>query len=367
MKKLILVAAIMSICMYSFAVITSVTVEWSNTVGGCVGNPSFVTYNWATNHFLVCDYSAPEVRIADNVNGSLTGATLSKAGLNLGNLGVFSICATTDGVIYGGTNILTGGGEGNSLIRWENETATPTQQDPAAPLGVNMEFPRAMDAVGTGADTIIGVTGSNDYKVTFLTTTDGVNFAVTDYTPIASTNVREQIKQSVALVPSSPTNITRVYGTKADGSGEVCRLDKVDGVWAAAAGFNPPPSYSAPPTGLGAASPIGYAPGHNAVFVIGYTDAANDYLTVLDGDTGAVITQLQTGVNLGTYGYGTIDLNEEAGVGYFGARASAANTYVCGKITFDVYVPPTPTPTPGPSPTPSPTPLGVTSAWGLYE
>jgi len=343
MKKTILFLLCFFIVSFIVADVTFVTVDWSATVGGCTSSPSFGAYNWTTGHFLVCDYNAAavdKVRIASGTDGSLTGAKLNTTGLNLGSLGVFAICVTKDGVIYGATDIKSDGvTAGRSLIRWANEGAVPTQQDPAEPLGVAMEFSRAMDAIGTGANTVIGVTGTVvvlEDKVTFLTTTDGLTYSVTDNTPVSSL-ASERIKQGVALVPG----MAKVYGTKADGSGQVCRLDTTGvQLWAASPGFTPPNSYTAPPAGFGAAAPIGYAQGHNAVFVIGFLQT-NEYLSVLNGDTGAIITQVQIGQDIGTSGYGTVELDEEAGVGYFIARSVTANSYVCGKISFDPYVIPT--------------------------
>jgi len=344
MKKAILLLLSLFIVSLAFAgSINNVAISWSATVGGLTGNPSCGTYNWATGHFLVCDYTAAaglKVRIASGTDGSLTGGTLSTTGLTLGTLGVFSICAGPDGVVYGGGNPVLVVLETRVLYRWANEgDGAPTQQEPAQPLGVGMQFPRAMDVIGTGTSTIVGVTGdSTDYNVTFLTTTDGTTFSVTDYTTVASLNEREQIKGGVALVPG----MAKVYGTKADGAGQVCRMDSAGiQTWAAAAGFTPPNSYTAPPTGLGQASPIGYAPNLNVVFVLGSSDVANDYLSVLDGDTGAILAQTQIGQNIAIYGYGAIDVDDELGEAYFIARAVAVNNFVCGKITFDPWLPPT--------------------------
>lgn len=356
MKRISLLLAMFflgaSLC---FAAVTFVTVDWSNSQAGNTGSISCGTYNWATSHFLVCDFSEPAVRIASGTDGALLGSTLNITGLNL-SLGVFAICATSDGVIYGGTDIKSDGvTAGYSLIQWANEGATPTQQDPTEIAGA-MQFPRTMDAVGTGADTIIGVAGagSGPYNVSILTTTDGTNFAVTDMT-VDSAIPNEMIKQGVALVANNPD---RVYGVKADGAGEVVRVDKVGGVWAAAPGFTPPSNYGTPlgdPAGLGAACLIGFAPSHNAIIVLGNSDASDDYITALDGDTGAILLQVLSGVDVATYGYGAFDLDETSGVGYFIARSTTANSHACGKISFDIYVEPVP-------------PLGVDfNNWGLYE
>lgn len=334
MKKTIFLILCLFIVSFAFAgSISNLAVSWCNTAGGCTGNMSCGTYNWATGHFLVCDYSVKTIRTASGTDGSLLG-TLSNTGYTPGaSLDLFCVAVAEDGVIYAGSEIIGSMGEVD-LVRWANESADPTQQ-----AVVSMQFPRAMDAIGTGASTIVGVTGdSTNYNITFLTTTDGTTFSVTDYTTAASLNATEQFKQGVALAPS----MTKVYGTKADGAGQVCRMDSAGiQTWAASAAFIPPDSYTAPPTGLGQASPIGYAPNLDVVFVLGSSDAANDYLTALDGETGAILAQMQIGQNIAIYGYGAIDVDDELGEGYFIARSLTANSFVCGKFTFDPWIPPT--------------------------
>ncbi|MCX6999476.1 MAG: hypothetical protein NT106_04150 [Candidatus Sumerlaeota bacterium] len=352
MKKFLLLLVVFSLCVFGYPVLTDFNIDWCYETGGFNGSPSFGTYNYATNHFLICDYTIQLVRIASGTDGSLTSNTLSTTGLNFtgGTLGIFSVCATSDGVIYGGIDGKTDGTAGVSLARWANESATPTQQDPAETAGT-MIYPRAMDAIGTGVNTIVASTGDETYTASIMTTTNGTTFTVTD---IIVGDATYDFKQGVALAEG----MEKIYGCKADGTGNVIRFDKSGGVWSQSATFTPPNSYDLPPAGLGAAAVIGYAKGHNAVFVIGYLDAANDYMTLLDGDTGAIIVQKQIGKNVGTYGYGCIDLKETSGVGYFACR-SGAGSAIMGKISFAVYVPPTPTPTPTPTPippTPTPTP-----------
>jgi len=357
MKRFLLLLMVYSLCVLGYPALTDFNIDWCNVTGGFSGSPSCATYNYATSHFLICDYSAKTVRIASGTDGSLTGGTLSTTGLNFtgGSLGVFAICATSDGVIYGGVDGTTVGTAGVSLARWDNELATPTQQDPAQTAGV-LEFPRAMDAIGTGNDTILAVCGSNTYNASILTTTNGTIFAITDYI----TGGTNGFKQGVALVEG----MEKIYGLRADGGGQVVRFDKIGGVWTEnTSPFTPPDSYTAPPTGLGAACMIGFAKGHNAIFVIGNSDATNDYMSLLDGDTGTIIAQKQVGQDVGTYGYGCVDLKETDGIGYFSGRSGTASSAIMGKISFTPYVPPTPTSTP----TPTPIILSVKPGWGLYE
>jgi len=359
-KAMLMILVLFSISMFASAAITDFTIDYINqtAAGGFTGDTSFGTYNYATGHFLICDYSNATVKTASGTDGSLLGA-LNTSGLSVDALGIFSICATSDGVIYGGANVTSTGGVGTSLIRWANESAAPVQQDPAPTAG-NMVFPRAMDAIGTGINTIVASTGSgsSNYDVSIMTTTNGTTFAVTDY--IADT-IGVQFKQGVALVEG----MEKIYGVKADGDGEVWRADKSGSVWAPNTSFTPPPNYTlpVPGPGLGAGCVLGYAKGHNVLFIIGNSNATDDFITALDGDTGAIIAQKQIGGNVATYGYGCVDLKETDGVGYFACRSSLPGRPLSGKISFTVYVAPTPTPTPSPTPIV----LSVNSSWGLYE
>lgn len=348
MKKLCIFTLVFFVmAAVSFAVIDTCTIAWTNEIGGFGSNPSMGAYNWATDHFLYCDYGSDLVRIGNGTDGSLLGS-LSTTGYTPGaSLDFFCVCTTTDGVIYAGSEIVGDRGQ-IDLVRWANEAANPTQQalSPLAPVTL-VQFPRDIDAVGTGVDTVIGLTGSNDYNVHFFETTDGTTFVMTDFTPEAPTTADAQIKQGVALAPA----MDKVFGTKADGGGQVVRYDKVGGSWVVSSLFTPPNSYTAPPTGLGAASWIGYMPQHRNVIVVGYTDAANDYLSILHADTGGLLFQTQIGHNVATYGYGKVELDEEAGVGYLVGRSATANTEIVGKITFEPYV----------------APVAADSTWGLYE
>jgi hypothetical protein len=363
MKKFLLLLVVFSLCVFGYPALTDFTIDWCNSVGGLNDLPFFGTYNYATNHFLICDNTLPAVRIANNINGSLTGGTLSLTGLNfaVGGLNIITVCATSDGVIYGGIDGTTAGAAGSSLARWANELATPTQQDPA-PMGANgMGFPRVLDAIGTGNNTILAAGGPAGYDVSIMTTTNGTTFAVTDY---IVGDLTDGFKQGVALVEG----MNKIYGCRADGGGLVIRYDKIGGVWTKnTSPFTPPNSYTVPPTGLGAATVMGFAKGHNALFVIGYLDAANDYMTLLNGDTGAIIAQKQIGQNVSFAGYGCVDLKETSGVGYFFCRGGLG--CIMGKISFAVFVAPTPTSPPTPTPVPTPTPiiLSVQPGWGLYE
>jgi hypothetical protein len=361
-KTIFVVLCLMLVTPAMAANFESLTLEWVNQVGGFAGNPSFVTYNPATDHFLICDYSNKTVKIANGTDGSLTGGTLSMTGLNFGTgLGVFAVCVAEDGTIYGGIDAGADGTAGVfSLAIWANESATPTQQDPTTSAGVPMQFPRAMDVVGTGTNTVVGVTGngSGPYIVTFLTTTNGTDFDVSEAT-IDSTSISMQIKQGVALVPSEP--LEKVYGVKADGAGTLCCLVN-EPTWEAVLNyevatdgwvFAASRSYVVPPAGLGAACVIGYSELCDVVFVLGNMDAANDYITAIDGTTGEILQQVQIGQNVGTFGYGAIDIDDSIKTGYIGCRSGTASNAIMGKFTFETLSTPTPTFTPAPTSTPS--------------
>jgi hypothetical protein len=368
MKKILaLCFAVSILTTLSFAAITSLTLDWSATNTGFTANPSYGRYNWDTGHFLHCDYgnaAAWQVRIASGTTGVLTGSTLPKGSINVGasTLGVFAIAIADDGKIYGHVDALTGGGVGASIAIWQSETdASPTQQDPATggPGNLPLQFARAMHAVGSGVDTIVAVTGNDEYRVTFLTTTDGTTFAVTDHTPVggAGTNL---IKQDVYMVAESPLDV--VYGTKNDGSANLSKIVKEAGVWVAPAEWAPPPVGNITGTGTdpGNCSPIAYVAGHNEVLVISTNAAApaSDKMYVLDGETGAYTgVSMDVNAQIGLFGYGSIDVDPSTGTGFFTARTDTAGSPVTGQFSFDIYVPPTPTPIP----------VAADPAWGLYE
>lgn len=367
MKKLFLIAILIAMASVSFAQITTLTVDTAIEVTGCTSNPSYTAYNKATGHYLVCDYGdtgANKVRIANGTTGALLGTALNITGLNLGTLGVFAIAAGPDGVIYGQTNASTAGvADLNSLMRWANESAVPTQQDPAAHSDTTpVEFARTMSVIGTGLDTKVAAAGdSTIYIVTICTTIDGTTFAVTDHTPTPSLG-NNVFKQGIALAANG--NI--IVGTKADGAGFISKLVKTGGVWGEVAGYVPLDAYDAT---VGGASPVGYSAGHDAIFTLGYSNIAGaEILAVISGSTGALVTSaVVPTINVGTYGYGSIFIDETAGKGYFGARSATAGAFVVGSFSFTPYVPPV---TPSPSPAPSPTPEGnfaVSTSWGLYE
>lgn len=368
MKRILALAGSLTLAAAtSFAAITSMTLDYSVLTPGFTANPSFGAYNWTTDHWVSCDFGTAanwQVRTVDGANGALIG-TLAKGTINVGasTLGVFSICVADDGKIYGGVNALSDGSAGNSICTWLNEAdASPTQQDPAAggPNTVVTEFARAMDAVGSGVDTVIASTGGGapDMKATFLTTADGTTFAVTDHTVVGE--VVNTLKQSLALVPATPLDV--IYGTQADGGYSLAKQIKTAGVWGADPNWAPPAAGNVTGTGTDPAncSAIGYVPGHDEVLVAS-TNAvspATDRIYVLNGSTGAYTgVSLDLGQNIGTFGYGKIDVDETTGEGYITCRSDTALSPLYAKFSFDVYVPPVPTPFP----------TAADQAWGLYE
>jgi len=320
--------------------IQDVTVAWSKDVGSFSGTypPSSMAYNFVTDHFILTDYTNGAMRIVSGTDGHVTGHTLSMSGLNLGTFGIYAICVAEDGVIYGGTNVGASGTPGsNSLIRWENEWATPSQQNVTGPQGQTMVFPRAMDAVGSGADTVIAVAGDNSYAASILTTEDGANFTCTDKTPAGgilrktdgiTPYIYGKFKQGVALDPS----MNRIFGTKSDGSGEVaCAIKDSSGNWVANDIFSTSPSYELYPVGLGGVSPIGFSSFHNALFALGFMESGEDYISVLDANTGAMLKQIPSGHDHYTYCYGGVKVHPVENEVYFGTRTDQ-RTFVVGQL-----------------------------------
>lgn len=366
MKKVILSLVCLLIAVPSFAAVTSVTLDWSKnkTMEGVV---SCVAYNTTSSHFLVCQSNpggagGKRVAIVDATGENIIGY-LPETGLTFGTLHVFSLSVADDGAVFGGGNPDPGTGETRTLYRWANESATPTQMT-LGDVSSGMIFPRGMHAVNTGVNTVVASTGDNSYDVSVMTTTDGVNFSVAYRTNADADGAAGQIKNNVALLAQNPD---KIVGCKADGAGQVVAIVR-DGLgnWAALPGFTPPNSYTTAPAGLGAACLLGFSPGHNAIFTIGYNDAASDYLTTLDANTGAVIgTPIQIAQNVATYGYGSIRLMDGIGKGYFGSRQLTAGNLVAqfGVFSYNIPIPtatptdtPTVTPTGTDTPTDTPTP-----------
>lgn len=324
MRKIILVISLVAISMFSYAQF-SMTIDWVYT-NTTFSNISSGAYNFVTDHFYALDYddAAQPVAIL-NSDGTESGSGLDTSGLTLGTLNVFAICVDAEGVIYGGTNTEPD----CSLIRWANESATPTEQTITGFL-----FPRTMDVKGTGTDTIIAVTGSDDNgPVQILTTTDGVNFTISDTTPGLT-----GVKHGIAISADGQT----IFGSQGYLGNLPVRHDNVEGVWTQSTLFSPPSDA------LNTPCPLGYWDERNVLFCLD-TRATDDQLSALDGTTGALLGQLPTGVDIATYGYGVIDLKPgaEDGEGRWIARISGG--YTCGKFTFSY-----------------PKPLAA-SNWALYD
>ena len=101
-----------------------------------------------------------------------------------------------------------------------------------------------------------------------------------------------KFKQGVAIDP----DMDRVFGVQADGWGEVaCLIKDITGNWIAPDNFAPPSNYVMPPSGLGAACFVAYSDWYEALFMVGYKDDINDYISILDANTGAILFQFQAG------------------------------------------------------------------------
>lgn len=353
MKKVILISiALLALSTICSAQVASLSLDWSYDGSGVGWSASRGAYNFSTDHFVICDYAAPAVRIASGADGTLTGGTLDLTGLNLhSTLGVFGICVARDGVIYGGTGRSTAATDdsGNSLIRWENESATPTQQDPTPLEGTELTFVRTMDVRNTGVDTLICVIGANYDAPQILTTTNGTDFAITDIGlgPDADIGVG---KSGVAVNSDG----TRVYGSQADGNNFVRRQDKVDGTWELNTTFSDNVDVTDLPTA------IGYGEGINTVFALethGATEDTTDMMVAIDGDFGNEVAEVDPGVLIARWGYGKCDIDEDNMKVYFAARGSDgsdAGGYAVGVVSYT-------------TPTPTPIILEADMSWGLYE
>ena len=319
--------------------------DWVKEVTGLDEPALAVSFNLHTEHFLISEISGNNVLIAD-ATGNLTGEKLSKEGLPGDSfIGLTDIGALESGVLFGGCDPAGDGTVG--LVRWENETALPSAFMPID----GMVFPRTLSLLEQQDCILMAVAGNNDGCMSILSSTDEIEFSLFD-----------------EIIPSSPDFYTkqgivwggaddRLYGTRADGAGEVsCHVRKPDGEWEPLESFHPPISYASPPDGLGAAALIGYSETANAVFVVGYSET-NDYLTVLDGTTGANLYQTQIGADIGVFGYGEVCVDDARSVAHFGGRSNTLPNVILGKFTFSGLLEPTSTPlTETPTTTPTWTP-----------
>jgi len=295
-------------------------------------------YSFKTNHFYISTPDDTErlVHIFDGNTGEDLGTGLNTTGLSLADLNIFGLCVDDAGVIYGGVTDYTP--HNNSLIRWDNETADPTQQYIPS-LGIS----RVMDIKNSGTNTIIAITGSCDGdSARILKTLDGKNFN------IDSETFTDLGKHGIALAKTGE----RVYLTQAylGYSNLFTRADKIGGEWIINTSFTPPADL------LGAPSPLGYWDEANILFCISTKLSNNDHLFALDGDTGAIIGDLPLGLDVGLFGFGAIDLQGDADSGNGGfvgkrERDPYYSGYFCGKFHFQlIEMTPTPTPTSTPIP-----------------
>lgn len=157
---------------------------WEKNVGSFswFGNDHMtraMAYNPVTNHLLVASRTGGHrIYILDVATGDSLGA-MDMTGVSGGTFALNWVRCTSDGIIYAGNLQVTAGSD-YKIYRWANESAVPTV---AFTGPVTARTGDAMEVVGTGANTVIYVSGTPNTNIEVFTTTDGLNF--TQRTPIA--------------------------------------------------------------------------------------------------------------------------------------------------------------------------------------
>lgn len=162
--------------MFSASVFAQSVKLWEKNVGAYTwfandNNSRGLCYNKVTNHILVASRTgAPNIQILDANTGakldSMKTSTLS-GGTYILNI----VRAGDDGAIY--TTNLTTTGTGLKIYRWANETAEPTVAFSGDVVG---RVGDVLAVTGSGASTVIYVSGSTNPRIEVFTTTDGVTF-----------------------------------------------------------------------------------------------------------------------------------------------------------------------------------------------
>jgi len=348
MKKVILILGILTLCAVGFAEL-SLTLDFSleNTTYSMIAGG---TFNFVTSKYYACDYDDLVMPMGIlNSDGTDAGTGLNVTGLTFGTLGVFCAAVDANGVIYAGGNEIAPATDCN-LYRWANEAdAAPTQQAPAGAM-----FFRTMDLRGTGADTKIASTGTaDDAPFQILGTSDGLNFTV-----LETVSGIIGIKHGITLNAAADI----VYGQEGYDQAPV-KAVKSGATWSGElVTFLPNNTLLRGPTNLA------YWEDMDILFCLSGRGASGapldpkDFLSAIDGTSGAFITKASIELNVDAVGYSKIDIkcpDTTGGEARIIARNGANNGYVAARVIIS-----NPTPTP---PTPTPIITLANSSWGLYE
>lgn len=329
----------------------TVSLDWTKETALPTGGTMFdAAFSPTYDQFFITDFSNGEIFVA-SATGEFTGETLDVSGLeSFDPMRVCGITVADDRTIYAG--IYNDNASKSGLLVWNNKQSSVRVQFPVE----EMYFPRAMHAVGSGTATLIAIAGENVGGACLLSTTDGIDFLVTAQTkqPII---IPAMIKQDIVLAASK----NRLYGAKADGTGEVsCHVKVSNDEWVPLDTFAPPRSYDSPDRGgLGAAALTGYSDALNAVFTVGYSQES---LSVLDGETGERLDNAPIDKNIAVYGYGSIWVDDTNKKGYFGARSQTQGNAIFGQFSFE-GTPSTRTPTWTPTDIPTQETHTATPTW----
>ncbi len=139
-----------------------------------------IALNKVTNHLLVATRTAGHRIVVLNAATGDSLGQLDMTGVLGGTYHLNKVAVAEDGVIYAcNLNIASG----FKIYRWADETAAPTLVIDATGV-TGTRFGDAFTVTGGGAQTKIFIAGNNAAsKINVLTTTDGVNFAITQVIP----------------------------------------------------------------------------------------------------------------------------------------------------------------------------------------
>ena len=330
MRKVIILSLVI-LAMATFAqaqFMMSIDFVYENTGVASVTGGS---YNYVTDHYIVCQYLGTTAMIL-NTDGTDSGSTLDVTGLTFGGLGFWTVTITSDGVIYGGSDYTPAG----RIYRWANEAATPTEQDVT-----DLAFSRCLACRGTGVDTIIASTGTTDDSIVdFMTTSDGVNFILSE-----TTAGLPGVKQGLDISADGLT----LFGGQGYGGLVPRKYEKVASVWTEDTAFAPLN------TDVFSPCPMAYWEEREVLFCLDTNNTGGDNLTAFDSTNAQILSQVAVGKDVGAFGYGDIELDAPGatGEGRFICLNGLSTGYLAGKFVFA-------------RPTPAPI-TAADSVWGLYE
>ncbi|MCX7920307.1 MAG: hypothetical protein N3A72_12050 [bacterium] len=155
-----------------------ITLDWSVTTGSIAqsGNMRQPAYNPITGHMLQIQ-SDTTIWILNAENGAVLGQLPRPVNGYGGAPSPYGIAVDANGVIYAVDDFWgTGPGGGNArILRWANETSTPTN---AGSCGLTQV--RSLRLIGTGVNTKLSFPNTSYPSARIFTTTNGTTFTLAE-------------------------------------------------------------------------------------------------------------------------------------------------------------------------------------------